>query len=782
MNLPYSRRSTFVSNARIIIAEDEPIIAIDTQDSLTSLGYDVLAVVETGEEAIRKAAEIRPDLILMDIVLAGDIDGIEASKQIRETLDIPVIFITAHSTDQIIQRARDAEPYGYLVKPIGKNDLFTTIVTALNRHQLEKQLRESEEKYRTMVENINDVIFSLDNEGFITYINPVVEQISQYRTDELIGINFSELVHSDDLPGLIASFQRTITGQLEPYEFRIYDRDGSHLHVRTSSRPVKKNGEVIGLNGVLQNITAQKIAEESMEKRNREFSALNQVCQTIISSLDLDDILLKVLEEAQHLLDVFSCSIWLVDEASGELICRQTTDPQSEILRGWRLSEGQGIADWVIRHGESLIVPDAQHDERHFNGIDQKTGIVIRSILSVPLLFKNEVIGIIQVVDTEPNRFEKRDLNLMESLAASASIAIRNARLFDDLQSQIKMRKESEEALRESENRLRMVLEVTSDGVWDRNLITDHVYFSPTWIQMLGYAEDEIEPHTRTWENLIHPDDRSRVLAAMNEHLDGHTESYTSEFRMRTKDGDYKWVLSRGKVVEYDPDGRPLRILGTHMDITERKQTDEQLQRSLGEKEVLLKEIHHRVKNNFQIISSLLSLQENRVANEELARTIMDSKNRVRAMALIHERLYSSENFTSIDFSEYLHILAQELFQIYAKNPDIIMNIHAEEVMLNINQAIPCGLIVHELISNALKYAFPDEIKKGTITISLRENDFIELSVADNGIGIPEDLEPKKTNSLGFKLLYTLAESQLKGNIQLNRESGTQFRLRFQKQ
>lgn len=771
-----------MSNARIIIAEDEPIIAMDTQDSLISLGYDVLAIVETGEEAIQKAAEIKPDLILMDVVLAGDIDGIEASKQIRDTFDIPVIFITARSTDQIIKRARDAEPYGYLVKPIGRNDLFTAIVTALNRHQLEKQLRESEEKYRTMVENINDVIFSLDNEGFITYINPVVEQISQYRMDELIGINFSELIHTDDLPGLIASFQRTINGQIEPYEFRIYDRDGSILSVRTSSRPVKKNGEVIGLTGVLQNLTAQKIAEESMEKRNREFSVLNQVCQTIISSLDLDDILLKVLEEAQNLLDVFACSIWLVDEASGELICRQTTDPQSEILRGWRLSEGQGIADWVIRHGESLIVPDAQHDERHFNGIDQKTGIFIRSILSVPLLFKSAVIGIIQVVDTEPNRFEKRDLNLMESLAASASIAIRNVRLFDDLQSQIKMRKESEEALRESENRLRMVLEVTSDGVWDRNLITDHVYFSPTWIKMLGYAEDEIEPHTRTWENLIHPEDRARVLAAMNEHLDGHTESYTSEFRMRTKDGGYKWVLSRGKVVEYDPGGRPLRILGTHMDITERKKTDEQLQTSLEEKEILLKEIHHRVKNNFQIISSLLSLQEKRITDEEFTRTIMDSKNRVRAMALIHEKLYSSENFTSLDFSEYLHILAQELFQIYAKNPDIIMNIHAEEVMLNINQAIPCGLIVHELISNALKYAFPTEIKGGTITISLQENDSIELSVADNGVGIPKDLDPKKTSSLGFKLLFTLAETQLKGSIQLNRQGGTQFTLRFKKQ
>ncbi len=782
MNLPSVLRRTFVSNARIIIAEDEPIIAMDTQDSLISLGYDVLAVVETGEEVIQKAREINPDLILMDIVLAGDIDGIEASKQIRDTMDIPVIFITAHSTEQIIQRARDAEPYGYLVKPIGKNDLYTTIVTALNRHRLEKQLRENEEKYRTLVENINDVVFYLDNEGFITYINPVVEQISQYRTDELIGINFSELVHSDDLPGLIASFQRTITGQLEPYNFRIHNRDGSILYVRTSSRPVMKNGEVVGVTGILQNITAQKIAEESMEKRNREFSALNQVCQTIISSLDLDDILLRVLEEAQHLLDVFACSIWLVDEASGELICRQTTDPQSEILRGWRLSDGQGIADWVIRHGKSLIVADAQHDKRHFTGIDRKTGIFIHSILSVPLLFKSEVIGIIQVVDTEPNRFEKRDLYLMESLAATTSIAIRNARLFDDLQSQIKMRKESEEALRESENRLRMVLEVTSDGVWDRNLITDHVYFSPTWIRMLGYAEDEIEPHTSTWENLIHPDDRSRVLEAMNEHLNGHTDSYTSEFRMRTKEGDYKWVLSRGKVVEFGPDGRPLRILGTHMDITERKQMDEQLQLSLGEKEVLLKEIHHRVKNNFQIISSLLSLQESRVTDEELARTIMDSKNRVRAMALIHERLYSSENFTSIDFSEYLHILAQELFQIYAKNPAIIMNIHAEEVMLNINQSIPCGLIVHELISNALKYAFPDEIKSGTITISLRENDFIELSVADNGIGIPEDLDPKKTNSLGFKLLYTLAETQLKGSIQLNRKSGTRFTLKFQKQ
>jgi PAS domain S-box-containing protein len=895
-----------VERVRILIAEDEPIIALDIQNTLLSLGYEVPAIVTTGEEALKKTEELRPSLLLVDIVLSGEMDGIDAVKLIRERFDIPIIYLTAHSAGEAFQRARETDPHGYLIKPIGKNDLYTAIETAIHRHRLEAKQRESEEQYRTLVENINDVIFSLDNQGFITYVNPAIEQMSHYTLQDLIGMNFSELVHPDDLPGLIKSFTRTMEGQVEPYEFRVLDKNGSIRHVRTSSRTIKRAGEVVGITGVLSDITERKKEEDAFQKRNREFALLNQACRAFSSSLELDEVLASVLEEMRRLLGAVACSIWLIDEETDELVCREATDPRSEIIRGWRLTHGQGIADWVVRHGESLIVPDARKDDRHFKGVDEKTGIEVRAILSVPLFVETDVVGVIQAIDTEVNRFEVTDLVLMESLAAYAAIAIKNARMFNELQREIEKRKQTEVALRESENRFRMVLDVTSDGVWDRNLITDESHFSANWAKMLGYAPEEIEPYINSWKNLIHPEDEARVMATLQEHLEGKTEQYRSEFRLRSKTGDWKWVLSRGKVVEYDKNGTPLRILGTHIDIsdrkqmeealqksellyrttinslsdyihvvdpelrfilfntrylqffkelnlgtnamdkmifdvftflpngvrdeyhqvfetgetliteeettidgidyitetrkipvktngkvekvitvvrdiTERKRAEEQLKASLQEKEMLLKEIHHRVKNNFQIITSMLSLQESSIKDEESLILLREPKNRIRSMALIHERLYQSKDLAGIDFAEYIHIVTRELYQTYLCDPNrISLQIDAEKIMLGIEKAIPCGLIVNELVSNAMKHAFPRKIKRGEISITLKEqNNTIHLTISDNGVGIPNSIDIQKVNTVGLKLVNRLNETQLRGDIQLNRKKGTAFSITF---
>lgn len=891
---------------RILIAEDEPIIALDIQNTLLSLGYEVPAIVATGEEALKKTEEIRPSLLLIDIVLTGEMDGIDAAKLIRERFDIPIIYLTAHSAGEAFQRARETDPHGYLIKPIGKNDLYTAIETAIHRHRLEAKQRESEEQYRTLVENINDVIFSLDNQGFITYVNPAIEQMSDYTIQDVIGMNFSELVHPDDLPGLIKSFTRTMEGQVEPYEFRVLDKNGSIRHVRTSSRTLTRAGEVVGITGVLADITERKKEEDAFQKRNREFALLNQACRAFSSSLELDEVLASVLEEMRRLLGAVACSIWLIDEETDELVCREATDPRSEIIRGWRLIHGQGIADWVVRHGESLIVPDARKDERHFKGVDEKTGIEVRSILSVPLFVETDVVGVIQAVDTEVNRFEVTDLVLLDSLAASAAIAIKNAWMFNELQREIEKRKQTEVALRESEKRFRMVLDVTSDGVWDRNLITNESHFSDNWAKMLGYSPEEIEPYINSWKNLIHPEDEARVMATLKEHIEGKTEQYRAEFRLRTKTGDWKWVLSRGKVVEYDKKGTPLRILGTHIDIsdrkqmeealqksellyrttinslsdyihvvdpelrfilfnrsyleffkelnlktnamdqtifdvftflpdrvrdeyhqvfetgetliteeettidgidyitetrkipvktnekvekvitvirdiTERKRADEQLRASLQEKEMLLKEIHHRVNNNFQIITSMLSLQENSIKDEESLKLLREPKNRIRSMALIHERLYRSKDLASIDFAEYINIVTREIYQTYHCDPSrVTLHINAEKIMLGIERAIPCGLIVNELVSNAIKHAFPPKIKKGEISITLKEqNNTVHLTISDNGVGIPDSIDIQKVNSVGLKLVNRLTDTQLSGDIQLNRRNGTAFSITF---
>jgi GAF domain-containing protein len=181
---------------------------------------------------------------------------------------------------------------------------------------------------------------------------------------------------------------------------------------------------------------ARRLLEESearLRRRNRELELLNRVGRAFNSILDLDSVLAAILEEARCLLDVLVTSIWLVDDQTGELICRHATGPEAELVRGWRLPPDQGLAGWVARHGEGLIVPDAQSDRRHFDQVGKRIGVSFESIVTVPLRTRESVIGVLQVLDPRKERFDEEDLRLVESLAATAAIAIDNARLFEQV-------------------------------------------------------------------------------------------------------------------------------------------------------------------------------------------------------------------------------------------------------------------------------------------------------------------------------------------------------------
>jgi PAS domain S-box-containing protein len=214
-----------------------------------------------------------------------------------------------------------------------------------------------------------------------------------------------------------------------------------------------------------------------------------------------------------------------------------------------------------------------------------------------------------------------------------------------------------------------------------------------------------------------------------------------------------------------------------------RLKAEEKIKDSLKEKDILLKEIHHRVKNNMQIISSLLNLQLRHVRDERDVELFKDSQNRVHSLALVHEKLYKSEDLSRIDFDEYSKSLTAELFHSYQVNPSMIkFDIHVKEIYLGVNVAIPCALIINELVSNSLKYAFEDS-KEGMINIDFnatheKGGDAYTLIVADNGIGIPEDLNYINTETLGLQLVNTLT-NQLKGNIELDRSRGTKFTITF---
>lgn len=213
----------------------------------------------------------------------------------------------------------------------------------------------------------------------------------------------------------------------------------------------------------------------------------------------------------------------------------------------------------------------------------------------------------------------------------------------------------------------------------------------------------------------------------------------------------------------------------------ERKKTEEQIKASLKEKEVLLREIHHRVKNNLQVISSLLKLQSQYIEDKHYVDILKESQNRIKSMSLIHEMLYQSKHLSKINFKEYIRTLANYLLRSCWDSPrKIALKIDSENVYLPVDNAIPCGLIINELVSNSLKHAYPDG-KEGEIKIALHsvnEGD-IELVVSDDGVGIPEDLDIRNTKSLGLHLVTILAEDQLHGEIKLDRKKGTEFQIKL---
>lgn len=335
-------------------------------------------------------------------------------------------------------------------------------------------------------------------------------------------------------------------------------------------------------------------------------------------------------------------------------------------------------------------------------------------------------------------------------------------------------------ALRESEERFKLSMEATSDGLWDLHVQSDEAYYNPAYYRILGYEPGEFTTTGAAWRSMVHPDDLPRALEANRRCIEDVQDLLDVEYRMRAKDGEWRWIYARGKCVERDAQGRGTRLVGTHVDMTERRTMEEQLKRNLVEKEVLLREVHHRVKNNLNIISSLLNLQSSMIKSPADAMSAFrNSRDRIMAMSLVHEQLYQSIDYAQVKMQEYVATLVAQLLVLYGQGRPVRIVFDASNVLLDVNTSIPCGLIMNELITNAFKYAFPDN-RDGIITLAMRKSAShdVELEISDDGIGLPDGMDVETTDSLGLTLVRLLVE-QLNGSLVVTREHGTSFHIQF---
>ena len=331
--------------------------------------------------------------------------------------------------------------------------------------------------------------------------------------------------------------------------------------------------------------------------------------------------------------------------------------------------------------------------------------------------------------------------------------------------------------LRQSEERFRQIAENIREVFWiteppDNKLI----YISPAYEEVWSRACNSLPEVSQMWRDTVHPEDQEHVFATAEKVQAGG--DCDLEYRIVRPNGEIRWVRDRAFPVANDS-GEVYRIAGIIDDVTESKQAIEQIKSSLHEKEVLLKEIHHRVKNNMQVITSLLSLQSKTISDEKALAVFEDSQNRVKSMALIHETLYQSKDLSRIDFAEYLQKLVAHVSRSYRIRPNAIkINLKVNDVSLPIDTAVPCGLIINELASNALKYAFPADTKGEVNIMFARADDQYTLCVSDTGVGLPPDYDPEQSKSLGMKLVRMLT-TQLNGEMECRNGVGTTFQITF---
>jgi len=362
-------------------------------------------------------------------------------------------------------------------------------------------------------------------------------------------------------------------------------------------------------------------------------------------------------------------------------------------------------------------------------------------------------------------------------------ISIReNKNLYWKAQEEIHRRKEILKSLHVSESAYRTIFENTGTAT----LIIDGdniISLANTEFQKLsGYSKQELEGK-KPWTDFVVSEDLEGMIKQNQRRLTkSESDPKNYEFRLLDRAGNVKNIYVVAVIIPGSNNS-----LISLLDVTDSKIAEAKIKKSLKEKETLLKEIHHRVKNNLTVISSLLNLQSQYIKDKDDLMMFMESQSRAKSMALIHQRLYDSSDLKSINFGDYIRTLANEMFQTYVYDPSTVkLNLMVEDIMLDVNTAIPLGLILNELLTNSMKYAFPSEGLNGingqingNINVNLfKNNGNYTMIVEDDGVGFPDDVDMENTDSLGLQLINSLTD-QIDGDIILNRTNGTSFTIKF---
>lgn len=593
--------------------------------------------------------------------------------------------------------------------------LAAYVSLTLAKYLKDEELRQSEMKYRLIVENAQEAIIINRNEA-VLLVNPTAVRLFGYSAEQLTANSLSEFIHHDDRELVINFHLRRLQGE-DPHSehsFRIICQDSAVKWVEQNSSLIEWNGKPACLN-FLTDITARRQAELIVQETDAILQAILNASPEPIFLINTKGIIL----------------------AANKALTRRLKTP-SESLIGSDLY--------------SYLSPELTTTRR------QKIELVISS--RQPQTFQDERDG----MTIEHFLYPVEGENGLVSHVAIFAMDITE-------------RTQAEKALRNSEERYHTLFESSLDAILLTTPDGEILDINPATCRMFGGTVDEIRQLGRS--GIMDTAD-PRLAAALE--IRKRTGMFSGELTCIRKNGiRFPSEVSTSVFTDKTGNSRTSMII---RDITERKQAEETLRASLAEKEVLLREVHHRIKNNMTAIIGLFELQRLVMADPQARTILAELSSRVRAMSLVHEKLYRSENLANIDFQDYLQSLVSHLRTSFG-SPGICCEIAAQGVEMPLDLAVPCGMIINELVTNALKYAFPqarsdqtDEVDRIRIFFS-HVDDTFTLSVADNGVGLLSGFDFGTTKSLGLVLVRMLGQHQLGGKYEIDQTGGTRFTLTF---
>ena len=659
----------------------------------------------------------------------------------------------------------------------GKVDKIARIAQDISEDKLvDTKLQLIQERLQLVLENSGDGLWDWNIATGDCYYS--------YRWLEMLGYNSGDLpkkinswemlIHPEDKVWVIDALNLHLEDSsfIYAFDYRLQTKSGEWKWIAVYGKVVVRDeaGKAVRMIGTHKDISDRKAAEVTL-KQQLELEKLVANISTSFINLNPNEINSSIQIALKQLCELTGSDRSYMFLVSSDRLQVSNTHQWRATKTEAKIEDQQNFPidylPWImekLNQFEVVHIPlvsnlplEASREKRILSAQS------IQSLLCIPMVSGDELIGFVGF-DTVSKlcSWTRSTINLLKIIGKIFVSALEH--------------QEAELALRESEKRFRMMADSAPVLIWMSGANSLFNYFNKRWLDFTGRnLEQEVG---KGWFKGIHPEDVQYYLENYRVNFYTH-QSFTVEYRLRREDGEYRWILNQG-VPRFNLNGKFAGYIGSCIDISDRKKAEEQIQDSLQEKEILLKEIHHRVKNNLHIISNLLDLQSDYIEDQKVQELFADSQNRIQSMALIHEQLYQSKNLAEVDFSEYIHALIDNLFCSYADRESIIQPIiNVEAITLNLETAIPCGLLINELVTNSFKHAFPNN-ESGEICVELHQDrqEKVYITIKDNGIGIPPDIDLQNISSLGLKLVRILCK-QLKAEIDFDGCQGTTVNLIF---